>query len=251
VYLEHHEPDSMDEALQLLARPHTVALAGGVFLGREDSSARAVVDLKKLGLNEIHHRGVHLVVGATVKLSQLVKNVNVLPEIGKAVQKEVAEDNLDKATIGGTLVVAEGLSPFATALLAVDARVHILPGSADTSIGDFLPFRKDFLVGRLITGISIPMKVGLALRSSRHHADNRPLVWVGVARWPSGRTRVALGGVGAAPVLAFDSPEDSGIDYAVEDAFSRAGDARASAKDRQAAAVQLANEGLAVLKSAA
>jgi CO/xanthine dehydrogenase FAD-binding subunit len=225
-------------------------LGGGVFLAQANKDDFAVVDLRNLGLDEIHHRGVYLEAGATVTLAQLARDKRVSPKMRAVVNLEAAEEIRNKGTIGGTLVVADGGSPLTTLLLAMDAQLSLSSGKAETSLGDFLPFRKDLLSGHLITRITFPVNVALAFNSITHGNDPRPLVEVGVARWPSGRTRVALGGYGAAPVLAFDSPEDSGVAFAVEDALSRAGDAHATAQDRQAAAVKLTHEGLATLKPA-
>ena len=74
---------------------------------------------------------------------------------------------------------------------------------------------------------------------ARTPAD-RPIVCVAAARWPSGRTRLALGGFGAAPTLAMDGPEDSGAQIAAASAYSQAGDEWASAEYRSEAAGILA-----------
>jgi hypothetical protein len=60
-----------------------------------------------------------------------------------------------------------------------------------------------------------------------------PLVCAGVAAWPSGRTRVALGGFGEAPWLAMDGPTAHGAEFAAADAYSQAGDAWATAEYRR------------------
>lgn len=251
MFLEYHIPETIEEALRLLERPHppTVVMGGGAYLEQVTEQDFAVVDIKKLGLDKILHRGVNLEVGSAVPLTKLVQDEQVSPKMSEVVRWEAEATKGKDATIAGTLVVADGSSPLATVLLAMDARLTLLPGEGETFIGDFLPFRKDLLAGRLITRIAFPVNISFTFNFLSHDADYRPWVGVGVARWPSGRTRVALSGYGAAPILAFDSPEASGIIYAVEDAFSRAGDGRASTEDRQAAVVKLTQEGLAMLNS--
>jgi hypothetical protein len=58
-------------------------------------------------------------------------------------------------------------------------------------------------------------------------------VCAAVVMWPSGRTRVALGGFGSSPALAFDGSETEGVEIAARDAYSQAGDEWASAEYRQ------------------
>jgi CO/xanthine dehydrogenase FAD-binding subunit len=74
---------------------------------------------------------------------------------------------------------------------------------------------------------------------ARSPAD-QPIVCVAAAVWPSGRTRIALGGYGAAPVLAFDGSEAEGAQVAVQSAYSQAEDEWASAEYRREVASILA-----------
>ena len=53
-----------------------------------------------------------------------------------------------------------------------------------------------------------------------------------MAVWPTGRTRVILGGVGNVPTLASDGPEQGGEETAAKNAFSQAGDEWATAEYR-------------------
>src|SRR5512140_3863772 len=68
-----HKPKRIEEALELLRQPGTVALAGGTALiaaGRRD--VHAVVDLGNLGLAYIRESGGAVVIGATTRLAELV-----------------------------------------------------------------------------------------------------------------------------------------------------------------------------------
>jgi hypothetical protein len=49
---------------------------------------------------------------------------------------------------------------------------------------------------------------------------DRPIVCVAICKWPSGRTRVVIGGFGTAPLLVMDGPEASGAEAAIEIARS-------------------------------
>ena len=63
---------------------------------------------------------------------------------------------------------------------------------------------------------------------------------VAVAKWGSGRTRVALGGFGQAPIIAVDGMGGTGVDIASRDACFEAGDQWASAEYRREVAAKLA-----------
>ena len=79
----------------------------------------------------------------------------------------------------------------------------------------------------------LPLNVQLAYEYIARTPADLPIICAAVARWPSGRTRVILGGTGEAPVLAMDGPESGGEEISVADAYSHAGDEWASAEYRQ------------------
>jgi putative selenate reductase FAD-binding subunit len=241
---EYHRPQTFEDALALLARhePLTVPLAGGTKITASPSTVDfAVVDLQALGLNTIRSRGNLVEIGATLTLRELLEAISArdsgIPEILSIVIEREANNNLrNAATVAGTLVAARGDSPFTTALLAMDAHLSIRPaldGKGEVSLGDFLPIRSEWLRGRLITQVTIPSNVRLAYEYIARAPADRPIVCVATARWPAGRTRVALGGYGPAPMLALDGPEPGGAEIAAQEAYSQAGDAWASAGYRR------------------
>jgi CO/xanthine dehydrogenase FAD-binding subunit len=251
--IEYHRPTSMEEALNLLNRSDvlTLPMGGGTILNQPSQSPMAVVDLQALGLNQVERRGNYLVLGATATL-QTCMDWPELPTAVAAVIRHEATYNLRQvATLAGTLVSAGGRSPFTTAMLALDASLQ-LQGAADKvdiQLGDFLPVRKERLRGRLITSISIPVQARLAYEVIARTPADLPIVCVVLAQWPSGRTRVALGGYGNAPLLAMDGPEASGASTAAGAAYSQAGDEWASAAYRQEMAAILTQRCLEALGS--
>jgi CO/xanthine dehydrogenase FAD-binding subunit len=74
---------------------------------------------------------------------------------------------------------------------------------------------------------------------ARTPAD-KPIVCAALAQWPSGRTRLAIGGFGKSPFLAMDGTEAEGIETAARNACHEATDAYGSAEYRMAAAATLA-----------
>jgi CO/xanthine dehydrogenase FAD-binding subunit len=238
---EYHRPQTIEEALALLTRsqPFSVALAGGTALDRQSSQPLAVVDLQALGLDQIAKRGNILEIGAMVRLQTLLDSA--MPEAFKQVIQHEATYNLrQSATVAGTLVAADGRSPFTTALLALDAQLTALPGPEQISLGDLLPLRAERLRGRLITLVSIPLNARLAYESVGRTPADLPIVCAAAGVWPSGRTRLALGGFGHAPTLAFDGNSPEGAEVAACSAYALAGDEWASAEYREAMAGVLA-----------
>ena len=245
--LEYHRPQTIDEALELLARPTpvTLPLAGGSALNRPSAEPFAAVDLQALGLNTVERRGNILVLGATLTLQALLDLPDLPPALQKAIEHEASYNLRQVATVAGTLIAAGGRSPFTTALLALDAALawRSRRGTEDQGqldLGDLLPVRGERLRGRLVTQVSLPLNARLVYEYSARTPADRPIVCAAVAAWPSGRTRVALGGFGNAPVLALDGPEGGGVEAAVRNAYSGAEDEWASAEYRQEAAAVLA-----------
>jgi CO/xanthine dehydrogenase FAD-binding subunit len=255
VIIEYHRPEALEEALKLLARkaPFTRPVGGGSYLSRPLPESFAVVDIGKLGLDKIASRGSHLVIGAAVTLQALYDycETNPLPfspALRRAIEHDSNYNQRQVATTAGALVSSDGRSAFAVAVLALDAQLTLLPVDETISLGDLLPLREERLRGRLITEVHLPLRAVLAYEYVARTPADLPLVCGALARWPSGRTRLALGGWGKAALLAMDGPEAEGVEPAAFDAFSAAGDEWASAEYRQNAAKILAGRCLASLE---
>jgi CO/xanthine dehydrogenase FAD-binding subunit len=232
--VEYHRPETLDLALELLQRPgvQTVPLGGGTVLNQPSNNPVAVVDLQNLGLTNLAQKGNNLEIGATVTLEQLLKFPELYPDLVKAIRHEATYNTRQMATVAGALVAADGRSPFGTALLALGAQLVLQPGDEKVNMGDVLPLREEKLAGRLITHILIPANLKLTYEYVARTPADLPIVCVAVTQWKSGRTRVALGGYGSAPMLAMDGPRSEGADIAARDAYHEAGDQWASAAYR-------------------
>jgi CO/xanthine dehydrogenase FAD-binding subunit len=248
--IEYNRPKTLEEALRLLARsePVTVPLAGGSALNRPSQPPVAVVDLQALGLNTIRQSGNSLEVGATLTLQDMLEYASganlaasgLQATLKRAIEHEATYNLRQVASLAGTLVAAGGRSPFTTCMLALDAALTLQPGDEPVGLGDLLPFRVERLRGRLITQVSIPVNVRLAYEYVSRTPADQPIVCVALAAWPAGRVRLALGGYGSAPTLAFDGMEAGGVDVAARSAYSQAADEWASAEYRQEIAGVLA-----------
>jgi CO/xanthine dehydrogenase FAD-binding subunit len=95
--------------------------------------------------------------------------------------------------------------------------------------------------------VTIPLGSQAAYEQVARTPADIPLVCAALARWNSGRTRLALGGVGRSPLLAMDGTEADGLESAAHSAFQEAADERASGEYRSQTAALLAARCLASL----
>jgi CO/xanthine dehydrogenase FAD-binding subunit len=246
--LEYQRPKTIKEALQLLNRstPPTRPLAGGTLLNCPGHEPVALVDLQALGLDSVEQRGNLLRLGAMVRLQTLLEATETGEGLKEVIRHETPLNLRQAATIAGTAAAADGRSPLLAALLALDAGLEIRHAEAGTSrvdLGDWLPVRGTRR-GELITALELPQSVRLAYRYVARTPQDLPIIGVVVARWPAGRTRVALCGWGNLPWLALDGPEPGGLEAAVSSAASDSSDAWASSEYRQAMAALLARRAL-------
>lgn len=254
--VEYHRPKQLSEALSLLARkePRTIPIGGGSAFNRRISEPVALVDLQALGLNTLQVQGNVLELGSALTLQRFLEELEEISLPGmkglvKAIRHEASYNLRQVGTVAGTLVAASGRSPFATALLALDAELVTEPDGIRIPVGEFLPLRAEWEKGRLITSIHLPKNTRLAYEYVARTPADRPIVCLAAASWPGGRLRVAIGGFGISPVLALDGAGAQGAEAAARSACSEAGDQWASAEYRQEIAGVLARRAVtAVIK---
>jgi len=240
----YHRPQTLDEALTLLTQPNTLPLGGGTLLSHGMTDPMEAVDLQLLGLNTLTKKGNELELGATLTLQALVESEHCPDALKSALKLEAPLNIRNSATVAGTLVTCDGRSTFATVLVAMDARIDIRASRIDSrvsNIGDYLPLRPP----GLITSITVPANVKLAFEYVSRTPADKPIVCAALARWNSGRTRLALGGYGKSPMLGMDGTESEGVEAAARNAFHEANDDWASAEYRMDVAATLAKRCLA------
>jgi CO/xanthine dehydrogenase FAD-binding subunit len=251
--IEYQRPETISQALALLARdkPSSYPLGGGTVLNQGLEENYAVVDLQGLGLGTIAKVGNQIQAGATATLQQLLNFLELPEDLHTAIKQEVNYNVRQMATIAGTIVSASGRSPLATVLLAMDVQLKRLNFDGSESViklGDWFPLRVVSRPNALITQIVISSQIKLAFEMIARSPADQPIVCAAVAVWASGRTRLALGGWGTAPILGMDGPEAGGIKEAGLNVYSKAGDEWASAEYRQEMAGLLAQRCLKRLK---
>ncbi len=246
---EYHRPKTLDEALQLLAQPNTLPLGGGTKINSPAFKDRdfAVVDLQALDLKRILRSGYTLEIGATATLQQLLESADAPAALQQAIRQEASLNIRNAATVAGTLVSADGRSPFATALLALDAKVTVISEQSSViSLAEYWTLRP----AGLITLVSIPLNAKFAYQQVARTPADVPIVCAALTQWNSGRTRLALGGYGASPLLAMDGTEAEGLESAARNAFHEAIDQWASAEYRMDVAATLATRCLEHISAA-
>ncbi len=237
----YYRPQTLEEALKLLTVPNTRPLGGGTNLSHPGDEAYAVVDLQALGLDKVHKAGNNLEIGATVTLQALLESSYVHAALQTAIKLDAPLNLRNMGTVAGTLVTCDGRSPFAAVMLALDAKLTFLGGeTSEAGLGDFLPLRQELLRGKLITQIEIPLQPRLAFDTVARSPADKPIVCAALAQWPSGRTRLVIGGWGRSPTLAMDGKEESAIEAAARNAARDANDEWVSAEYRSEAAAVLA-----------
>ena len=239
--IEYHRPQTLDQALQLLARPtpRTYPLGGGSWLSRKRDEDFAVIDLQSLGLDEVQAEGGWLSLGATARLQKLVE-VQATPAWLKDVCTRETHRNLrEMSSIAGTLVGADGRSPIAMAMLAVNASIQTMPGGAEISAQEFFASRKSAGSHRLITRVRLDLSAEVRCEFVARTPLDTPVIGVALAVWPGMAMRIALGGFGEAPMLAYEGDDAGQARAAVHTALHASGDAWASAVYRQAAALAI------------
>lgn len=220
---DYHRPKKLDEAIPLLDRAQP--LAGGTSLTPRRRELSAVVDLRELSLDGFRVDDSRLTFGAALRLQAIVETGEDVPGVLREACRREASWNLrNMATLGGTVVVADGRSPLLTVLLALEAKVNLEPGGEAVDLDLLLEDREAKLSGRLITDLHLVRPDPLLYEQVARSPADRPLVCVAVARLAKGGDeedfRVTLGGFGGRPVRVLEA----------EEALQGSGDAEAAAK---------------------
>jgi CO/xanthine dehydrogenase FAD-binding subunit len=117
-------------------------------------------------------------------------------------------------------------------MLALDAKLIWQPNEIEQPLGEFLPLRSGSWPGLLISNVRISLQTKLAFEYVARSPVDRPIILVAAAQWPSGRTRIVLGGYGRSPLIVVDGEANEGVLDAVEAAYLTAEDEWASAEYR-------------------
>ncbi|MGB8252123.1 MAG: FAD binding domain-containing protein [Anaerolineaceae bacterium] len=245
--VEYFRPNTITEALSLIGRenPLTIPIGGGTSIRQKSRlNDLSVVDLQALKLNKIECLKDWLEIGATTTLSALEGNKEIPEAIREAVHLEGTANTRNLATLGGRLVSCDGKSALITTLIAADAITVWDENCKEIPLGEWLALPSD-KPGKLLLSIKIKRNFVLELEVINRTKLDLPILCIAVARWNSGRVRVALGGFGKAPQMVFDGPDGNGAEQAAENACREADDFCASSDYRRAMAILLTRRCLA------
>lgn len=201
----YYRPQSVAEALALLAQPHTVPLAGGTrLLAAEAGLSEAVVDLQDLGLDALHERDGQLTVGAMVTLASLARALPAQAEatglLQTAIKRAGPNTYRNAATLGGVTASRLADSELLAALLVLEAVVHFADSGRPPAQLEAYLGASEAQAG-LIAALSIPWRDGRGAseRVARTPADY-PIV--AITAWqPAGEPpRLAATGIAARPL---------------------------------------------------
>lgn len=203
---EYHRAKTINEAVQLLARSTITSypLGGGTVLSQfKGVDEIAVVDLQDLGLDKISFRSEMVSIGASVTLQQLLEAVSQ-PAYRRAIELESSFNNRQRATMAGALVSADGRSPLATLMLALDIKLIWMPGGNEFSYKEWLLTRK--IRGNIgfISAINYSAPAQIVYDQVSRSPQDKPILCISVCRWNPSTLRISVGGFGESPVLFYD-----------------------------------------------
>jgi aerobic carbon-monoxide dehydrogenase medium subunit len=252
--LEYARPESVEEAVKLLAREDARALAGGQSLVNvmktRVASPELVVDLNRIdGLRGIRVADGALEIGAMTTYSAIVESAEVAAT--RPILAEVARTIADvqvrnRGTIGGNVCSNDPTNHFPPLLAAIGAELTIAGWDGERTVGTDEFFEGVFMTavhpGELLTKVCVPAKGDARDGWASATLGTEGTGIVSVAATVSGGTaRIAVGCVAATPVVVTASADETAIRDAVRSAnLDPPGDVHASADYRRHLAEVLA-----------
>ncbi|PKL08257.1 MAG: hypothetical protein CVV51_09885 [Spirochaetae bacterium HGW-Spirochaetae-7] len=252
---EYFRPAGVEEALELLAVPGSLALAGGTFALAFDARAKPerIVDVALAVPRGIERRGGALRIGAGARFQELIDS-EAVPAVLKAAAASMANRNArNRATVGGNLGANKSCASLVPILLVLGASVEYRERgrpSAVVPLAEWLAAPKGLALtltaplGSPAAGKPTPGE-GLraaSLRASRTACDIATATAACAFVLDAGRVaglRVAVGGFGPHAALRLDIaalfegkplPTKAEIENAVLPLLIAIGDQRGSAE---------------------
>jgi carbon-monoxide dehydrogenase medium subunit len=252
--LEYARPESVDEAVRLLAREDARALAGGQSLVNVMKTRVATPELV-VDLNRIDDlRGIRAVEGA-LEIGAMTTYAAIVdsPEVAAArpilavVARTIADVQVrNRGTIGGNVCSNDPTNHFPPLLAALEAELTIRGADGERTVSADEFFEGVYVTavrpGELLTSVRIPAKGdgrdGWA--SMTLGKDGTGIVNV-AATVNGGTARIAIGCVAATPVVVTASADETAVADAVRSAdLDPPSDVHASAEYRRHLAEVLA-----------
>jgi CO/xanthine dehydrogenase FAD-binding subunit len=182
--VEYHRPHSIEEAINLVEKSEieSVLMGGGTAIDRFRMEPFAVIDLQDAGMDVIRVRGNSLDIGACVTLHALAQQPDIQPHLTKSILHQAASNIRQVASVAGTIVSAGGRSPFALAMLALDASLVIEPGEEQQALGDFMALKRTTLKSRSMSPGHQQTCRSFLLRLPGGHPAGQGWFWAAVVK---------------------------------------------------------------------
>ena len=252
--LEYARPESVEEAVQFLAREDARALAGGQSLVNVMKTRVAtpalVVDLGRIkALAGIRKTDSGLEIGAMTTYATIVQSAEVAGTrpILADVARTIADVQVrNRGTIGGNVCSNDPTNHFPPLVAALGAELTIAGPNGERTVGAEEFFEGVYLTavhpGELLTSIRIPAKGDARDGWASVTLGKEGTGIVNVAATVSGGTaRIAIGCVAATPVVVTASADETSVADAVRSAdLDPPADVHASADYRRHLAAVLA-----------
>lgn len=200
---EYHRPGSVEEAVELLAAdPDAKALAGGQsllpMLNFRLGRPSALVDLNRIGeLAGIRVEDGALVVGAMTRQWDLEHHADAYPLLREALRHVGHTATRCRGTVGGSLVHADPTAELPVCALALGAELVTNQRTIPAEEFFVSVFTTALEPDELLVEVRFPPPAGPSAFAEVAHRDGD----FAVVCAASVGDRVALGGVGATPVL--------------------------------------------------
>jgi len=228
IRFEYHAPTSLKEALDLLSKygGDAAPLAGGtdliVKMKQRLVEPKCIINIKNIDeLNRVEerHDGIHI--GAATRLRTIEKSEIIkakLPLLQEAVRTIGSVQIRNMATIGGNLCNASPAADSATALLALDAKAHLISseGSRTIPLEEFFtgPGRTVLKPNELLAEVSspyLPENCGTSFQKIGRTSLDIATVNIATMLKMEGEVvsdcRIALGAVDPTPIRAHRAEE--------------------------------------------
>jgi CO/xanthine dehydrogenase FAD-binding subunit len=203
VITEYRRPSTLDEALDLVARPDAMIVAGGTVssLTRHRSPLLAV-DLQDLPMSGIDVTSGFLRMGAMTTLSTIAEGAAVPGVLADLAHREVPTILANAATIGGTIGSADPESQVLTGLLAFGATVTVAWVGLVTEFAlEQILDEPGLVESGIITEVAVPLGGRAAAERTGRTPMDTPIVLAVAHRAVDGELRLAMSGVAALPVV--------------------------------------------------
>jgi carbon-monoxide dehydrogenase medium subunit len=258
--LEYARPESVEEAIRLLAREDARVLAGGQSLVNvmktRVASPDLVVDLNRIdGLRGIRAVDGALEIGAMTTYAAIVDSAEVAA--ARPILADVARTIADvqvrnRGTIGGNVCSNDPTNHFPPLAAALGAELTIAGPNGERTVGAAEFFEGVYLTavhpGELLTSVRFPAKGDARDGWASVTLGKEGTGIVNVAATVSkGTARIAIGCVAATPVVVTASADETAVADAVRAAeLDPPGDVHASADYRRQLAEVLARRAVRV-----